>query len=547
MRGNVQGEVTRRPPWEVVTVATLVACVTVATLVACAPVAPLAVAPAPAPTNTPGVPAPATAAAPEPDPPRQPPAKPVAVQWQRSNLASVFWFVDNLSAWSSMHTHATYLEALTAKRALTRQEEALLDAYRNVRKAHSKAKDDREVVADLLPPQTSPADRFALPFVTKASAAEATAALGLAAKERAAVSAALAHFEKVLARLRGDAAYLEVAEGQLRQLADEAKLEEFLGRAARFYGVTEAVEKAAPLTVQLVWSPEASIRATQLGPVMVIPLPPSYTGDTKELAGMLGVTVHEFGHYFVGLTDEGTRRRANDVILGRLGVVNRHHPNVIDEATQTALGNVLFLKQRLFAAYDAGSLYAYEPDGDYPYAIDSLARAAAPHLARALDVPSGFSSRYLLQLAEEHQRLFPPSVRHHTRILNVYCETRRIENRFVGLFPALSRTRFSKEELPLFLTQSGKQRVPRFAVLTAATAAHEKLGDLSRVADAAREALSRHPRGACLSARWDAARGAYDFVALGDDDDALRRLLIAMHRGLPIPEGKPSCVGAPGK
>ena len=143
-----------------------------------------------------------------------------------------------------------------------------------------------------------------------------------------------------------------------------------------------------------------------------------------------------------------------------------------------------------------------------------------------------------------HEKVFPPVPRHHTRVVSVFTETKPLRNAFKGLFPAISReVRVGFGDLGTAAPHPAG--AARWVVVTRDYAAQHatelstfavKPGDLAEHMD--RDALA-----ACLRATRRAS-GGLDFLAIGRDRDALRRLLILSRGSVRIPLWEPLCVGS---
>jgi hypothetical protein len=466
---------------------------------------------------------------------------PIAVRWSSPELAQSFWILDQLSRWSGNDTFPAYRETLEKEWKLDAEDLRVLEAYARARKKLSTETRAETHDVDLLPPKERASDRFAIAFLGAASLAAALDKAGLAGDDRKAVEHAFTRFEKRLTTLRNKATFLQTAQKRLVELAERSKMASFLALMARFYGVEKRIE---PLEILVLWAPDANQNATTVGPFMVIPISERLARDDAELAGWVGVTVHEFGHYFASRISDDARLALSRRLIARLGFVNRHHPNIVDEATQTALGNIIFMRERLPSYFENASFYAYEAENDRPDAIDSLSRALDRSVRAHLPIPDDFSHTYLNAVVEQHEIVFPPEPRHHTRELNLFVETKALRNAFSGLFPAFSRSSFvGADGLASFAaaTPSGSA-VPRWLILTRDFArAHGSELQTTVKVDEIDTELERGPHGACLRAapRKD---GSFEFVAIGRDHDALRRLLIAARAKVGIPVWESYCV-----
>lgn len=305
---------------------------------------------------------------------------------------------------------------------------------------------------------------------------------------------------------------------------------------ARFYGVTAKVGRE--LTVDLLWAPDGYSSATCVGPFMLVPLSSVQARDVKELKAMFGVTVHELGHYFASLLDLETRVAFGNRAIGR-GLPNQRHPNILDESTQVALGNIIFMRNQLPDAYDpAANVYSFEPNNDWPDAIDSLGRALAPVVEKHLDAEGAFSTAYLNDALRVQDRLFAPRAKHFARVALVHFENNQLAPYFNGLFPGVSRFAFRNDPAKFAAAVEENRALPRWYLAT-----RERLFDadcpVPKWAQALESRLKKGTLG-CVQARLDEA-GTIEFVALSANTAAMRPVLIALQRMTALPT-KPLCV-----
>jgi hypothetical protein len=472
-----------------------------------------------------------------------PTAAPLTIRFRDDALANQFWWLDQASRFDPHWTRPDQRAALERQAPLSKAELQALDAYASVRKRMAPKNQDGDETPhlDALPPKLSAEERFAAPFLSQPTLAAALSALELSAADRAVVQTAFRTFSPRIDKHHAAADMLETVKGQLAELSKSGGLQEFAGLVADFYGVRAGL--APELSVQLVSAPPGHVRATQVGPVLVIPVAAGSVRDGDDKAQLLGIVVHELAHYFASQVSDETRRAVTEATDGYLGLPNRQHANIFDEATQTAIGNVVFLQRAFPGAFrPEQNVYAYEPDNDYPYAVDSYARALAPHLQQMLRVRGGFSGPYLKAATQAHAALFPPIVRHHTRVMSLLASSPALSAEFSGLFAAKSRLREVGEVVEQFAAKTKTSNAPRFVLGETEWALRNRkeLGSFDPIVGGVLGALNPRAHSACLAAHFDRERGAWDFVLLGERS-ALRRLLISIHRGLPVPMSAPSC------
>jgi hypothetical protein len=460
------------------------------------------------------------------------------LQWRIDAFANEFWVLDHVAAWDGEDGNA-YATAFEQRFKLDDARRELLRSYAAVRRAHarhvSSAPDVRYPV-DVMPPVAQNEERFALAFLLARDETAACAALHLDARETAAVTAAFAAFRKDIDTLVADSGYLSTAAQQLEQDAKTSQLADFVDRMKLFY----AVDDDAPYVVHVLWAPPHFGQATVWDHEVILPLSATVTADRKDLAGWLGVIVHELGHALLSERPDADKRELSRRIVDASGLLNQRHSNIIDEATQAALGNILFLREHLPEGYRDTSIYSFEPKSQYPDAIDSLARAAAPLVAASLGTRDGFAKDYLPKLLEAQRRLFGDAPLHHAHVALLFTADHDAARDFNGMFWSVSRWNYDPANIAGFASDSHQSpTISRWIVLTAAEATPELLAKLEAPIA---KGLAWKPHAACARAARRRPDGGYDVVAIGRDHDAVRRLLIELHRARAMPTTKPLCV-----
>ncbi len=462
------------------------------------------------------------------------------VTFRASAFSSTFWVIDQTSEWSEPYTRPHYRKALNQRFALTDADKELLKAYARMRSKYSDESQTEPGIANpvdgLLPPALSAPDAFAMAFFNAQDVAGAAASLKLSNAETETVRRVFDAFRPRIEQLLAKEPHLPQIVTQYEAWATQTQLAEFLSKMARFYGVTAKAGRA--LTVDLLWAPEGSSSATCVGPFMLIPLSDTQARDVKELKTMFGVTVHEFGHYFASLLDSGTRVAFGNTAASR-GLPNQRHPNILDESTQVALGNIIFMRDRFPDAYDpTANFYNFEPNNDWPDAIDSLGRALTPVVEKHLGTEGAFSAAYLNDALGVQDRLFPPRAKHFARVALVHVENNQLASYFNGLFPGVSRFSFRNDPARFIAAVKENSALPRWYLAT-----REHLADAeSPVPQWAQALASRFKKGTlgCVQARRDEA-GTMEFAAISTHVAAMRPVLIALQRASALPL-KPLCV-----
>lgn len=392
-------------------------------------------------------------------------------------------------------------------------------------------------------PGEDPAEAFDLAFLEADTAAEAAARLGLAPADAQALERLLdAQAAQVAAGLQQVDRFAALIE-RLERLAREADLDGFVARAARFYGV----ERRLPPTlfVDLLWTPsrDPGLVATQVGSHMVIPVPRGWGERDEEAGALLSTVVHELGHAFVGLLPADARAAVASALVDREGVLNAGRPNVFDEALQTALGTLVFERDRLPRTFDPGASL-YEPDrGEtYPDAIDALARALEAPLRAHLDTPGGFTRGFLDDGVAAQAARFGRRPLHFTRACLVLAPRPALGAAFRRVFPAEVDGAREVRDAAAFARRSRALPARSRWIVVTRDDARRRPGLLAEhgVAWAAPlvDALASGEAALAQAARRAPGAG-FDVVVVARDDDGARRALVALRDAAALPEGAP--------
>ncbi len=467
----------------------------------------------------------------------------IEVVWRVDPFVSLFWAIDQASSWDE-ETASTYAEFFQRELPKANEDADLLRAYARVRRAYSsssagaESEPDPAYPTDMLPPRLTPAERYAHAFLCAGSIDVVATRLAMAPDDQKTLARTFAHFRPRLEAELHRAAFLERALGAMKTDAEQARMSEFLFAMARFYGTVDALP--SPLYVDLVWGPPDSHQATAIDDHMMIQISEKIASDPKALAGWLGVTVHEFGHQFLAYMPEEQRRRTSNRIVAKGGLLRRRHANVIDEATQAALGNLLFMRERLPFALDERMVYSFEPTLDYPEIIDTLSRRAEPLVREALAKGEMFDGRYLDALLAAQASAVAPRLDHFSHVALLFVGSNDARRFVDGLF--WGRSRFASSDLEDFAKTSMRaESMSRWVVLTLDELAAHRDGLRKTMPDAERLERDLGKNGGCVRASARAS-SAWDVTVLGRDLDGLRRILIAVRRGLAPRDAHPFCV-----
>lgn len=477
----------------------------------------------------------------------------VEVRWRVSEFASQFWIIDQLSRWDERVISPEYRRYFEIKGEIDAKDLAILEAYAQVRRAHSGAvfanraerqSERQNVFLDLLSPMRSYED-FSRAFLQADDVEQAIMKIALRKKEAEVIRTVFEHFRPRIERLLATSGYLKYSAKRLELLGYRGNLGEYLARMASFFRVEMSGEQR--IVVEIVWAPDGFAQATQFGEHIVIPLPSTGVVEERDLAGWLGVIVHEIGHYFVSSMNGQRRQSASDRILSEVGIVNVRRANVVDEALATAIGNIVFMKRAFPEYFEDRVFYSFDPDYEYPYAIDSLARALAGPLEAWLGQVNGaFDEDFLDRLVEIHRHVFQPMPRHHTRIALVFAESSQMARYFVGLFPGIRQLHRVGNEAAFVADSARQQASTRWVLMTAAHVLENperaQILSIPLIDRLARRVQAGHET-SCFQAYRRREHGPFDFIAVGRTSDDLRQILIYVHTYIGIPAEGAICLG----
>jgi hypothetical protein len=272
---------------------------------------------------------------------------------------------------------------------------------------------------------------------------------------------------------------------------------------------------------------------------ILLPLTTETCENEARLASYLGVVVHEFSHQCLMLLPRERRQSFSDRVLYPQGILNLYHPNIVEEAIHTAIGNLLFLRRHLPEALDDRMVYRYELENAYPYAIDALARTLEPLVEGWLSGQCRFSEVVDAALLEQ-LRLFGARPSHHAAVALVWAADRGGLGYLRNTFPALRRWTFGPNNKREFIDHSRRNpRISRWILLHPAErlpTVSEELS-LAHLLPLAPPEQKRDSSAWCIAARRQKDSG-YDFLLVAPDADGMRRLVMTVHQASTIPEGR---------
>lgn len=478
----------------------------------------------------------------------------VTVSFRHSPFASRFWCLERLSNWDGGSTSERYRAAWSQRFPITPFVQERLDRYARLRRTRSAqtpaARPDEwrilhPVTEAFYAPKSRSSDAWTIAFLESSSAAQAAERLRLTDEEAKVVDEALRALAGPMDALAGESPGTREASELMSRLAKRSHLERFASRAAAFFGTPSTAD--LDLKVDLVLVPRGAAISTTIQNHMVVAVS-SAAMTERAAADHLGVVVHEFGHYLSGQLPDAELHRVSDRLVDALGLLRRRRMNVVDEAVQTALGNILFVRQNFPDALEPDDTFIdYDPAQEYPSALDSLARALEGPLARRLDSPGSYQKEFLDDVIAAYRGLFPPRPRDYAHAaLLLYSDPRELawfKRQFwdagLGAFALTQAEEFERYA-------SAMPDRPRWLLATTA--------DLDAAEAAAARFSLPSPRGlrarvgpegapGCLSAARRPG-GGLGFTLLARDRDGLRETLHRVWDAAELPGSAPFCAAA---
>lgn len=445
----------------------------------------------------------------------------VGLEWRSSKFANRLWIVDKLAGGDP-----AYVAAWSKVNPLSPQDAVHLQRYAKIRQQIAATKPAAEG-PELLTHEPTPAERFLLSGLAASSSRDFANRLRLEPEEGKAIDRTFAHFRARLNKFIDQAEYLSGAHQQLQSLADKVKLKEYLGRAAEFFGSRSRIQ--APIAVDIVYAPAGSqLPATLVGGHVVLPCTPE-TASSANQPHVLAAIVHEACHFFVSRSSRKTRLAVLDKVVGRLGVINPTHPNVLEDATCTAIGNVAFLRETFPKVELPALFHPYEPEAEHPHAIDSLARRLEFAANRGLGKANYFEENFLTQALATQALLLPPRPRHFSRLARVFWGHERYRAPFVGMFGDHFRIDYTGEKglVAALADEAADDSRARWFVLSVADLeTHKTLErELGSLRETILKGIKSNNSPACVATRRR-PKGGLDLYVVGADADGVRLGLI---------------------
>jgi hypothetical protein len=428
----------------------------------------------------------------------------ISVEVRPNFFANEVVVIDELSQWSGSGVALLYVRAWDKEHPLSADEHALLKAYASIRSKRAESDNHLSAAAPYgaaLAQGLHAQELFAESFLSAEGAAAALRSLP--PNERKTLTAV---FDALGANARALAAkWTAPAADEVKKNLDEARL----AAIAKAFGAARD-----HYTVHLAGAPEGgAVVLAGTDRVLV-------ATDGKKDTLTAALAAREFSRACLGARPLAEREQLTNQALALTGLTRRRHDNIAEEAMLTALG--------LWVAHappDADEpLAPYEPNDEYPYAVDAMARELLPSLDAL--VPQGAQA---IWNAAVTLTAVPQAVSHFTHLGPVLTESKELYRWFRGSFWSVSRSAFGVPQAAAFLKEPSGP-LARWFLTT--PQAQMPMANGAHVPELKKLALTTHA--ACLEAVRRGGDG-YDFYYLVRDERGLRETLpkVAELRALP--------------
>ncbi|MBM4352573.1 MAG: hypothetical protein FJ109_02070 [Deltaproteobacteria bacterium] len=462
------------------------------------------------------------------------------LRFDSGKSANLFWMVDQISQWDSRYTSPSYRDYWKGKLEFTDEDYAVLDQYARLRRKLARL-DQSEVKRETSPwvslfggGKLLPHEKFALAFLETTTVNDAAALLKLSKQEQDIVIGTLLHFAR---KMKDEYA---VETGHLVAFAQKANIlitladaGGFIGQLRSFYGIKGAIPETIP--VDVLWAPPGFNRPAHMDYHVILPVSVDHAQTDEAVLQHLSLAMQEVSQYLLTKLPAETLSRAGALLLQECGMVNPGNPFMIRQALQVAVGEVLFLRERFPDLPASPVLSPWDPQLDYPFAVDELARGYAAVLKDTFSQPGGFYPAFVTRAVDVQKGLLPPRPRFFTSTAILFGdkESRALFN---GMFAAVDRVEVDIDSVRDF--ESAVDTTPGRAVFIVVTAKLE--GNMYN-------ALKKFKQWGKISGTFRALRNTsflttfrepgagMVYVIRGTDLDAIRQLLLRLYRMEEIP------------
>lgn len=288
----------------------------------------------------------------------------------------------------------------------------------------------------------------------------------------------------------------------------------------------------------LFWAPPGSCSSAYANTILL----PITDRDLESDVGVdacLSRFAHELGHIGVGAVPMLERMRWTNNSLFQSGLINARQVNVLDEALHCALGNLAFPRHFGLSAFEDGMIYAYNPKCRYPYAIDALAREMEEAATEWLYDKRPYAELIDWGLKRQRQ-LFGETINDFASVALVWSSRMWPLKYFCDTFAGARRWVLPPSACDQFVKLStDAPRMTRWLMIDKVTAQTRgsQLLLSPELLDAALGHL--HTGAAVLQGMRRGPDAGYDFLAIAESDDMMRKLLVRAHLGGRIPSEQP--------
>ena len=315
--------------------------------------------------------------------------------------ASLYYLIDQMAD-NGPHASTYYLKYWKAQFGLSKEEQAMLEAYARIKRSYSLEIEPHEQEDDG-PFLTHTAgadlqDKWPLPYAASASMEEAWSKAGflLADDDLSQLRRIFDHFDaKFRPRWEKDSRRLQAALAEFRSKGWEGKMSEHLERLSKFLRLDPDAPRR--YSISFVWAPGHKYTGGNSHARLIGRFAPVEIEDRGGPEQQLPIVVHEIVHGLFASMDPRVLSRFQAELLAPNYDAGLAAFSGLDEGWATSLGNGLFMETYLPEMAKTRKSWYAEPDVDrYAHAIDPINRE---FLEAGKTVSDGYAPRLLAALS----------------------------------------------------------------------------------------------------------------------------------------------------
>ncbi|GEM_PF-3771393 len=467
-------------------------------------------------------------------------AEATELKFQHSQLANMFWIIDQVSQWDERYTNKEYRKYWEEKLALVEEDFDQLEKYARMRRRLA-GLEGNEVRTKLSPwsamfgrAATLPHEQFALAFFEMSTVDEVSAVLRLTPEDNGIL---MDTFRRFALKLKGsygmETAHLKGFCEKAQILSSVADTGGFVGTLKSFLGITQALPQVIP--VDVLWAPPGYFDPSHMQYHVLLPVSVEQAASDEAVLAHLSLALRETAAYLFSRVPADVLEKASSKLMNECGLIAPRNPTLPGQALLVALGEIMFLQEKFPDLPKKTLLVPFDPRLDVPHAVDTLAREFAVALKPMFNQAGGFYPGFVDKMAEAVKRHFPPRPRLFASTALVLAEGSG-SAMFTGLFQGYDRQLFSGVQaadmaakagaMPnrhVFLVVTPTMDGAMWTVLKALGAPKQLAQDIKKVATKAAVVPVVRKNGAPV------------FIIRAPNDEGLRKALVWLHAAEALP------------